>query len=64
MEERQQLTIEEQNNLIPLPTFEPLYNSVTTTILDNINVEIDRTSWITVDSQPLRYKLDSTDVPQ
>ncbi|KAK7467859.1 hypothetical protein BaRGS_00036896 [Batillaria attramentaria] len=66
MEKRVQMTPEEleEANLPPLPEFEPMYNALVTTVVDDNNVEIDRTSWISQNNQPLRYKLDASCVPQ
>ena len=60
---RQGLSVEELEELPPLPEFQPLYNAVMSTTIDNIHVELNRTSWISVDSQPLRYKLDTMSIP-
>ena len=60
---RQGLSAEELEELPPLPEFTPMYNMVMSNIIDGIHVELDRTSWISVDSQPLRYKLDTLGIP-
>ncbi|KAL8598697.1 hypothetical protein ACOMHN_033261 [Nucella lapillus] len=60
---RQRLSPQELEELPALPEFKPLYNTVHCSIINGVNVEIDRTSWITLENQPLRYKLDSTNLP-
>ncbi|XP_076468214.1 transient receptor potential cation channel subfamily M member-like 2 [Babylonia areolata] len=60
---RQRLSPEELEQLPPLPEFKPLYNTVHCCIINDVNVETDRTSWMTVENQPMRYKLDSMNLP-
>lgn len=66
VERRAQLTPEELEgaNLPPLPPFHPMYNALLTTLVNDVNIEVDRTSWITQNNGPLRYKLDTSGVPQ
>lgn len=64
LDERQKLPAEEAELLPSLPEFHPLHNALTSTVINDINIEVDRTSWIAVDNHPLRYKLDATDLPQ
>ena len=60
---RQGLSAEELDELPPLPEFKPMYNAVMSTIIDGVQVELNRASWISVDDQPLRYKLDTMSLP-
>ncbi|XP_048243432.1 transient receptor potential cation channel subfamily M member-like 2 [Haliotis rufescens] len=61
---RQKMSPEEVEKLSPLPEFTPMWNTVFIEKVDDVSVDLDRTSWITFDNQPLRYKLDTTDLPQ
>ncbi|KAL5012942.1 hypothetical protein ScPMuIL_011493 [Solemya velum] len=63
-DERAQMTEEELAELPPLPQFNPKWNSVVTYRHGDNTREIDRRSWITLDSQPFRYKLDPVGLPQ
>ncbi|XP_046572246.1 transient receptor potential cation channel subfamily M member-like 2, partial [Haliotis rubra] len=61
---RQKMSPEEVEKLPPLPDFSPMWNTVFIEKVGSVSVDVDRTSWITFDNQPLRYKLDTTDLPQ
>lgn len=54
----------EKSSLKNLPDFDPMYNALITTVVDEVSVEIDRTSWISQNNQPLRYRLDASLIPQ
>lgn len=61
---RSQMTEEERLEQPALPVFRPMWNAVVTYRQENTTREVDRRSWITIDSQPVRYKLDPTGLPQ
>ncbi|XP_041360001.1 transient receptor potential cation channel subfamily M member-like 2 isoform X2 [Gigantopelta aegis] len=65
-EERKKLGADELEDLPPLPVFEPMWNSVFSSYIKDtdVQIEVDRTSWITFDNQPLRYRLDKSGLPQ
>ncbi|XP_052825070.1 transient receptor potential cation channel subfamily M member 2 [Octopus bimaculoides] len=61
---RAQMPEEERVEQPALPNFRPMWNAVVTYRQGNATREVDRRSWITIDSQPVRYKLDPSGVPQ
>ena len=63
-EERALLSEEDTASLIPIPDFSPKWNAVVTYKEKGKRRDIDRRSWINVDSQPLRYTIDQLDLPQ
>lgn len=58
------MTEEDRLEQPALPVFRPMWNAVVTYRQENTTREVDRRSWITIDSQPVRYKLDPTGLPQ
>ncbi|KAL4230550.1 hypothetical protein ACF0H5_010931 [Mactra antiquata] len=62
-EERLALGSDDDGGLSPLPKFNPKWNAVTSYKVKGEKREIDRRSWINIDDQPLRYKLDSLGIP-
>lgn len=57
------MTDEEKQDLPPLLSFSPKWNSVVTYKKGQHTRAVDRRSWITIDNQPLRYKLDPIGLP-
>lgn len=55
---------EDGSQMNPIDDFGPKWNTVVTFMEKGQRREIDRRSWINMDNQPLRYVLDSLNLPQ
>lgn len=54
----------ERGSLLSSTGFQvPLWNTSATFVINDTNVEVNRVSWITKDGMPIRYELDSSNMP-